>query len=512
MTHGREPYREVEKLLSAMVDRDLSADEAARLNDLLRNDPGAQRFYWQYVGLHLDMNRSAPTMTAGRLPAEPKAGANREQLTALNTLHLIAEYERQVGVTIPINGSHKQDDQRQRQRRRRRAWGKLAAMLLIGVSVTLAVIVTVMVWPSGSSPAPTFAVLSESRQAVWLNEKGTVVYLRDGSKLPAGTLRLADGIAKVTFDRGAVVVLDAREGGVEFEVRDERQGVLTLGRMTARVAEQRAKGFIVRTANYRVVDVGTEFGLVVDEMGEASVKVIEGVVEASRLDDEGRVISTQRLGMEEAARLPRDSDPIVLDAVALGTFVTSNEFDERGSELAPPDDAGAGQARVASDVSYHFPAEHAQNQPHPSYGDGALSKLLDGYIGSTEYNDPAWVGWLDGPDKANVFGPDSRLVQPRIEFDLGEERDVTGVEIVYLIHPRGAVYAPDRVEITLANDDQFSDTTRTLTSRDFDETTRPRIGTATIRFPATRARFVRLDFYNERQWTFLCEVRFLSAQ
>ena len=359
MTPGREQHRELEKLLSAMADRDLSSDEAARLNELLRDNPGAQRFYWQYVGLHLDISRAAPTYVTDRLPADTSAGDKREQLTALNTLHLIAEYERRVGVAMPANGSQKQDEPRPgKRRRRRRDWGKLAAMLLIGVGVAIAVMVAVLVWPSGSPPVPTYAVLTESHEAVWLSDEGSVVYVRDGSKLPAGKLRLADGIAKVTFDQGAVVVLDARKGGVEFEVRDAREGVLTLGRITARVAERRAKGFTVRTAGYRVVDVGTEFGLVVDEMGEASVKVIEGVVEASRLDDEGRVISTQRLGVDEAARLPRDSDPIVLDAVALGTFVTENEFDERGSELAPPEGNDLDASEVATDVSYHFPNVH----------------------------------------------------------------------------------------------------------------------------------------------------------
>ena len=109
-----------------------------------------------------------------------------------------------------------------------------------------------------------------------------------------------------------------------------------------------------------------------------------------------------------------------------------------------------------------------------------------------------------------MFGPDSRLVQPRIEFDLGEASNVTGVEIVYLVHPKGAVFAPDRVEITLADDDQFSDTSRTLSSRDFSTANVERVATARIEFPATRARFVRLDFYNDGQWTFLCEVRFIT--
>jgi hypothetical protein len=39
----------------------------------------------------------------------------------------------------------------------------------------------------------------------------------------------------------------------------------------------------------------------------------------------------------------------------------------------------------------------------------------------------------------------------------------------------------------------------------------PFIGRAFVRFPAAEARYVRLEIYNDQQWTFLSEVRFLSA-
>lgn len=49
----------------------------------------------------------------------------------------------------------------------------------------------------------------------------------------------------------------------------------------------------------KVVDVGTEFGLIVDNAQHAQVHVFDGIVDYKRLDDKGEVVGQLRLNENE---------------------------------------------------------------------------------------------------------------------------------------------------------------------------------------------------------------------
>ena len=92
--------------------------------------------------------------------------------------------------------------------------------------------------------------------------------------LRAGTLKLNAGLAQIEFLQGANVVL---EGPVEFEVSGPNEGALVLGKLRANVPKV-AKGFSIDTPKGKVVDLGTEFGLNVEEDGVTEIYVYVGKV------------------------------------------------------------------------------------------------------------------------------------------------------------------------------------------------------------------------------------------
>jgi hypothetical protein len=95
-------------------------------------------------------------------------------------------------------------------------------------------------------------------------------------RLPAGRrLVLAAGVAKIAFDSGAHVIL---EGPAEFEPLSPTGGLLSQGLLSARVTPA-ARGFVVRTPDATVVDLGTEFGVAVDQGRLSDVEVFAGRVE-----------------------------------------------------------------------------------------------------------------------------------------------------------------------------------------------------------------------------------------
>jgi hypothetical protein len=97
-----------------------------------------------------------------------------------------------------------------------------------------------------------------------------------GAWLPATTLVLESGVVEITFDSGAKVIL---EGPAEFDIETSMRGFLHSGKMTAEVPEP-AIGFTINTPTSNVLDLGTRFGLAVDDDGKTDVHVLEGAVEA----------------------------------------------------------------------------------------------------------------------------------------------------------------------------------------------------------------------------------------
>ena len=135
-------------------------------------------------------------------------------------------------------------------------------------------------WSRGPS---TFATMEQTRAARW--ESGALP-TAEGARLPAGTLRLADGLATIRFDSGAEVVLEAP---AEVELVDRMNCVLVRGTAVADVPDS-AIGFRIRTPSADVVDYGTRFAVNVDRnTGATKTHVFEGVVEVEH-PNSGKVV------------------------------------------------------------------------------------------------------------------------------------------------------------------------------------------------------------------------------
>jgi hypothetical protein len=134
-----------------------------------------------------------------------------------------------------------------------------------------------------------------------------------GVRLPPGKLNLEEGLAEVTFDTGARVLL---EGPALFEVQSENRATLHAGKLSAHVPS--AVGFVVQTPQGAVVDQGTEFGVFTVPSGLTDVFNFAGSA-LLMFQDAAPGRDGQRLGAGQALRLtdtgvrsiPIDSTPFV---------------------------------------------------------------------------------------------------------------------------------------------------------------------------------------------------------
>lgn len=121
-------------------------------------------------------------------------------------------------------------------------------------------------------PDPVFATISRIINASW---DDTGMPREVDADLTAGSIALKSGLVQIDFMSGATVVL---EGPVEFDVISAMRGCCRSGKLRVHVPEK-AQGFTIDTLETIIVDLGTEFGLHIDETGNTEVHVFDGAVE-----------------------------------------------------------------------------------------------------------------------------------------------------------------------------------------------------------------------------------------
>lgn len=193
----------------------------------------------------------------------------------------IASWQRMAGKTRLVSGS----ETRHYVIPRPLFYGSIAAVIAIAAAIIWPMIapdtpvakpdLEVAVQPTKIEPV---AELLASPFAKWV---GRAEPIADGSKLLPGTYELESGLAKVRFSRGAQVII---EGPAAIELLAADQAKLLSGRIVG-YCPAGSEGFTVNTKNARVTDLGTEFGVSIDENGIAEAHVFDGEVELTAMSN-----------------------------------------------------------------------------------------------------------------------------------------------------------------------------------------------------------------------------------
>lgn len=166
--------------------------------------------------------------------------------------------------------------------------------------------------------ADTVAMLTALVDPIWSEPANP---MERGQPLkPGEVIELTSGIAKIAFESGAEVVLQAP---FRFVVENPMQGKLAFGNLSAKVP-RRASGFVVQSAMAEVVDLGTEFGFSVAKSGESEVHVFSGEVISRRLDASGEEDHPSiRLNQRDGLRFEAGKGPPVRITADERKFVRS---------------------------------------------------------------------------------------------------------------------------------------------------------------------------------------------
>lgn len=241
-----------------------------------------------------------------------------------------------------------------------------------------------MLIPSSVQMPSDFARVSQTLGAVWVNGTGD----GDLQKLCIGRqLELESGLAQVEYTNGIRVNL---EGPALFVVSGPNQGVLVRGKVSALVKEV-PTGFTIQTPVGKVIDLGTEFGIKIDEDKDTEVQVFDGRVKldiaGARQGTGTAVTAPQQLDLRETESVRVDSDLRVVEP----TPYMPDQFSRTYKKLKPYYFDG-----FSADTSQRYVGTHSvwsEEKSIHSVGKGSLVAEVD-------------FGTYSVFSRERLFGPD----------------------------------------------------------------------------------------------------------
>ncbi len=151
-----------------------------------------------------------------------------------------------------------------------------------------------------------FAVIKDLFNPIWSKNSDTHL---SGDSLGAESFRLASGTAEIQFYSGALMTI---EGPAEISLKSAWEAVCHEGAVRMKVPPA-ARGFKLHSPSTEIIDLGTEFGLVVKN-GEGRVEVFDGEISLKHHDQQERLLIKG-----EALTLPQNGPITSLETGQINT-------------------------------------------------------------------------------------------------------------------------------------------------------------------------------------------------
>ncbi|MCH2208088.1 MAG: FecR domain-containing protein [Lentisphaerales bacterium] len=310
-----EAIKKLEELLPVLLEEGLSDAQKSELSDLLASDKAAREYYDNYIDTHIALDWHF-------------AGNSLELPSGLECEITVKQQPKKFPVVSFLLS--------------------VAALIIIGVMLSV---------PKTSGDFR----LTNTVSAVWEGEA-----LRVGDSLAKSKLKIKSGYGEFVSAGGVKLVV---EGPADLDLVSEKKVILNKGKLVAYVPDKNS-GFKVDTPKTEVLDLGTEFGVSVEENGDTEIHVLEGQVETSTKGKKALVNKSE-------AKV-YSSGKTVLGKADAGRFM----------RILPE--------RTPKKVSYiHWPFNEGEGQDTAYIGKNLPEKDFNGYLKSTYKSGPL-PKWIEG--------------------------------------------------------------------------------------------------------------------
>jgi ferric-dicitrate binding protein FerR (iron transport regulator) len=325
---------EINELLFRLLDNELCDSDLVRLNEWLQSDPQSRLYYCQFME-----DYSALTLGAAAVEDRECRFEQEDDGFDDNFWRQMVEEEKNAPALKQLPEEKllqiRPENYEQKPAARRVHKTSLAAAL---ISAAALLILIAMAHLTPSSPEEVATVV-DCLHAQW----SSGLPLQPGTRITSLSkpIRLTEGIVKLVTDQNVEVVL---ESPTEFTFQSYSEICLGYGKLFARVSPQ-GLGFSVATPNSKIVDLGTEFGILCHINGNTEVYLYKG--KANLFAGEKNANKTSLLLTAGSARQVhhRNSDvqEIALEANAVVRNINSKaELIWKGQSLCLADIVGGG--------------------------------------------------------------------------------------------------------------------------------------------------------------------------
>ncbi len=300
MRQRQSKFVELEKLLSALHDDLADRDDITRIENLLDGDPEACEFYLDYTqmcaAVDLELGASQPVEISS-------SDGVRKAISQSTALFFKGQNTRQI----------------LRPNWRPLPWTAAAAAIVLCAGTLTFFAGKWLPFGSQTAVAAKEVPAIDNGVAILMGTVGAsfgdsgLQPEASGGILPLGELQLESGIAEIEFYNGARVIL---EGPARFEIDSENSGILSEGRMRAKVPSQ-ASGFHISTAQVEIVDQGAEFALRIGDDGQRTeVHCFEGTLTIYAADSsrdpksQHHLLAQHALQFQNGAAKSIETDPM----------------------------------------------------------------------------------------------------------------------------------------------------------------------------------------------------------
>jgi hypothetical protein len=313
-------------LFGTLREEIITAEEMSELNELLEKQPEARDCYIDYAFLCTDLcNLQAATshnsMFWNVLQEDglPQCG---ESSVLFETMKLLGEDEKKAQtVVIPPREEQLRE---QEETGAEPAPRKINKVSLYTAFLAMAALVMMFVYVYlNPRTSVEVATIADSIGADW-----TAGPLTKGVRVATESqpIKLNQGVVELITDEHVRVII---ESPAEFRFTSPSQMILNYGRLYSSVSQD-GRGFTVQTSSSKIIDLGTEFGVLTDTQGATELHVFKGkTVFIGETQNNGRKVLDAITG--QALRLERSSEEVRSIALNDEAFVRS--IDSRANLL-----------------------------------------------------------------------------------------------------------------------------------------------------------------------------------
>lgn len=319
-------YEEFYVLLDELCDGTLSEDGAKRLDERLRNDPEARWEYLAYLEVHAGL-----VLTAGNVPAQGTPVVSDGLPTRLQE----EENENEPLPTLPVILTTTETSAKHIH-----PFAPGGIFFSYGVAAAVVGIALLIGWgrqisnlqdfqdrdetqfsslPMAVEPEPEMEFIGRITGMIdcrWTHPESETT---EGGYVALGRhFSLVAGLLEITYENGAKVVL---QGPCRFHANSHDGGYLEIGKLTANVEKRAESGrgpkaarfhssptsrggwFAIRTPTAIISDLGTEFGVTVEESGASQADVFRGKIQVRLVAHEEEHERTVVVEENQSARI-----------------------------------------------------------------------------------------------------------------------------------------------------------------------------------------------------------------